>query len=447
MVRGLSDLSRSRRGYLGTVAALGVGSTLLAACRQQAPAPPGAPAAPQLKDVTVEYGQVWDPGQAPIVADWMERFNTKYAGQVKVVQGDQGDDNKVTTLAVANQLPDVIAVHHTRAQSRIRNEWIISLQPFIERDKAFDVKDFTPPSLVAYRRKGNLYGLPFDEGPKVLWYNLDMFDAAGLKYPDKDWTFTTMLDAAIRLTRGDGDNKIYGLASLPGAPFSPSQGVLVMPFGGKWVNETEDKTLLDARETVEGLQWWLDLMFRYRVVPTPEEARTISGNPFFAERAAMIITGTWTATQAKSVAKFRYDVAHYPRGPRQLVTGAEGSGLAISKDSKVPEAAWLWLSDFLSKEGQAEMFGKTGRGSPGRASAWTEFERSPVAMPSVKILLPILLDYAKHEQPIGPRTPDIQREAGPLWSEVLADTRSLNDYIGQAKRVAEPLLADNRIEL
>src|SRR5919108_4870308 len=113
MVRGLSDLSRSRRGYLGTVAALGVGSTLLAACRQQAPAPPGAPAAPQLKDVTVEYGQVWDPGQAPIVADWMERFNTKYAGQVKVVQGDQGDDNKVTTLAVANQLPDVIAVHHT----------------------------------------------------------------------------------------------------------------------------------------------------------------------------------------------------------------------------------------------------------------------------------------------------------------------------------------------
>ncbi len=438
---------RTRRTQLavlgggGALAACGVGQTEPAA---SGPAG-GAPA-------TVEYGQKWDPGSAPAVQAWLERFNQKHAGRATVVQGDQGDDDKQAALAASNSLPDVLAVHHTRAQNRVKLGWVRELQSFVDKDKSFDIRDFTPPSLFAYRSRGKLHALPFDEGPKVLWYNLDLFDQAGVKYPTKEWTFDDWLDAARRLTRGEGDTKTYGLSALPGSPFSPSHGVLVKPFGGRWVSEQEEKSLLDAPETVRGVQWWLDLLHRHRVVPTAEETARIMagqtfGNPFFGGRAAMLVTGTWSATQAKSVAQFRYDVAHYPKGPRRLVTGAEGSGLAISRDSKAPEAAWLWVSDFLSKEGQIELFGKSGRGSPARASGWTAFEQSPVAMPSVKILLPILREYAEHEQPIGPRTPDIQRAVAPLWTEVLQGSRGLSEYVTEAKRLVDPLLPENRLEV
>jgi hypothetical protein len=68
-------------------------------------------------------------------------------------------------------------------------------------------------------------------------------------------------------------------------------------------------------------------------------------------------------------------------------------------------------------------------------------------MPSVKILLPILRECAEHEQPIGPRTPDIQRAVAPLWAEVLQGSRGLSEYVAEAKRLVDPLLPENRLEV
>ncbi len=396
---------------------------------------------------TIVYGQTWDPGEGPYIKTWMERFNTKYAGQVKVDQGDQGDSNKVAALAASDTLPDILAVGSTVVQSWIPRGWVKNMQPYIDQDKTFDIADFTPPSLFAYRQRGSLYGLPFDEGPLLLWYNLDMFDAAGVKYPDESWTFDDVLNAAVKLTKVQGQDKVFGMASIPGSPFTPSQYTMVAPFGGGWVNDVEDQTVVDAPGTIQGMQWWLDLLIKNKAVPTADEAKTIQLWPFFAQRAAMGITGTWSASQAAQIGKFRYDVSHYPKGPKGRITGANGSGLTISKNTKAPDASWLFISNFLSKEGQAELFASNGRGSPARASAWALFEKSPSAMPSAKIILPILQSYAKHEQPIGQRAADMQRVVGPLWQNVLKGSMNVSDFASQAKGLVAPMLADNRLNL
>ena len=42
-------------------------------------------------------------------------------------------------------------------------------------------------------------------------YNKDMFDAAGVAYPEDGWTMEDLADWGQAFTKGDGANKTYGL--------------------------------------------------------------------------------------------------------------------------------------------------------------------------------------------------------------------------------------------
>jgi multiple sugar transport system substrate-binding protein len=55
-----------------------------------------------------------------------------------------------------------------------------------------------------------VYALPFRRDFWVLFYNKDLFDAAGVPYPSNDLTFEQYDALARRLTRGSGANKTYG---------------------------------------------------------------------------------------------------------------------------------------------------------------------------------------------------------------------------------------------
>ena len=43
-----------------------------------------------------------------------------------------------------------------------------------------------------------------------MYYNKDIFDAAGVEYPSNDWTWSDFEKMATELTSGEGANKIYG---------------------------------------------------------------------------------------------------------------------------------------------------------------------------------------------------------------------------------------------
>ena len=84
------------------------------------------------------------------------------------------------------------------------------LDDYIAKEKEFNLDDFIKPSLTSYQRDGKLWVIPYDEGPGILYYNKDLFDKAGIKYPDDSWTLDTLKENAIKLTSGEGQNKIFG---------------------------------------------------------------------------------------------------------------------------------------------------------------------------------------------------------------------------------------------
>src|SRR5690606_12681058 len=54
--------------------------------------------------------------------------------------------------------------------------------------------------LEAYSTDGTSYALPSSFSDVVLYYNADLFDAAGLEYPTNDWTWEDEKAAAEALT-------------------------------------------------------------------------------------------------------------------------------------------------------------------------------------------------------------------------------------------------------
>ena len=93
---------------------------------------------------------------------------------------------------------------------------ITDLTPLIERDN-FDTSVFLPEVLAIYSSEGKVYGFPFLTTGSYLFYNMDLFDAAGVAYPTTDWDDTSWnWDAALALAQKltqnpeDPSNAIYG---------------------------------------------------------------------------------------------------------------------------------------------------------------------------------------------------------------------------------------------
>lgn len=100
----------------------------------------------------------------------------------------------------------------------------------------------------------------------------------------------------------------------------------------------------------------------------------------------------------KQVASFNWDVAAWPQGTQQGC-GAFGSGFSVTRNSKHVEAAWQYMSAYLSKAGMEEMWGKSGRGSPARKDAYESWMTSPSAPANAKAYLDALDTYAVTSRP------------------------------------------------
>ena len=95
---------------------------------------------------------------------------------------------------------------------------LMALDSFIEADEDCDLSYYPESLLVPLRYEDQLYALPQEVSPYVIYYNKDMFEAAGLEMPTDDWTIDEFYEAAKALT--DPEKNVYGYRYASGAdPF------------------------------------------------------------------------------------------------------------------------------------------------------------------------------------------------------------------------------------
>jgi multiple sugar transport system substrate-binding protein len=183
---------------------------------------------------------------------------------------------------------------------------------------------------------GKLLSLPFAAYPNVIIYNKELFDAAGVPYPEGDWTWEEFRDIS-RLIKPYGPVLSYSPFTLSILMAGYEQGLL-SPDGATTID------YLDSAEAIRKVQW---LNAYYHDAPQlPAIINDIEIYGLFDSRQIGMIVGNsgTTFSSFDGVQKQLLGYAplpHFEGSKRANPIGYQGYG--ISAKSKHPEAAWKFI--------------------------------------------------------------------------------------------------------
>jgi ABC-type glycerol-3-phosphate transport system substrate-binding protein len=224
----------------------------------------------------------------------------------------------------------------------------LDLQPLIDADASFLRDDYPAALLTPYRRSGQLYGLPWGIIFRVVVYNKDLLDAAGLATPAPSWTIDEFINTAQQLTSGSGDTKQYGFV----IPRSPSEAAkfLVHLFGASLIkgsgetlrpSYTDPKVLEAARKVVD--------LLKHNSPHTRLNDSTQTGQQIdYGELTGQGRAGMWFAwgLYAYGQEQPQFAMAIAPPPLAQSVLDADDlstTSLYISAGTDKQQACWTWL--------------------------------------------------------------------------------------------------------
>lgn len=262
-------------------------------------------------------------------------------------------NEKFLTLTAAGQAPDVVQCQYAFCVDLASRGTLAALDPFMARDRVRR-EEFIPGEIDEFAWKKIQYGLPKDNALRVMFINLDLFDKAGAKPPAETWTWDDFVDLGKRLTNRTppSGSPTFGVADFAySVNDSPSYSI-TRSYGGEWYNATWTAAAIDAAATVESIQFAADWRNKFKVSPAPGEISG-GGDSFRNGRVGM---GIQFAQQVfflkEDNVSFRYDVVPLPRGKAGAFPCATGSGEALAKDAKAPEAGWQLIRYVTGPEAQ-----------------------------------------------------------------------------------------------
>ena len=195
--------------------------------------------------------------------------------------------------------------------------------------------------LEAYQTDGTQYALPSSFSTVVLYYNSDLFDAAGLDYPTADWTWSDEQAAAEKLT--DAAAGVWG--DHQPVSFYEFYKVLAQN-GGEFLDDSGTKVAFNSPEGIEAAQWLVGKSGT--VMPTIEQGQgtpDFDTNLFKDGKLAMLHTGIWVFGAVADV-PFGWDIAVEP-GNTEQASAVFSNAVGVSSGSKHPEAA-AKFAEFLT---------------------------------------------------------------------------------------------------
>ena len=188
----------------------------------------GAPAVPSTGDaaapaaggagktkvvIFIGMGTGTDPDQIKAQEDLAAKFNSSHEDievEFLIVPHDQAGERFLAMVSGGNA-PQLVGPNGISTVAQFFDSWA-DVAPFIDAE-GFDTSDFYGPAVELNHYPDKTVGLPLGLFPSFIFYNKDMFDAAGLAYPTHDyndtaWNLEALRDMANRCDVPDMTNFI-----------------------------------------------------------------------------------------------------------------------------------------------------------------------------------------------------------------------------------------------
>ncbi len=252
----------------------------------------------------------------------------------------------------------------------------------------------------------------------IMYYNKDLFDAAGLAYPpskaSEAWTWDEFVEIAKQLTVDRNGNN----ATSP--DFNPEQietyGIsfptwwggytpLIYSNSGKLVSDDGMEFLLNSPEAVEVLQDMQDLIYVHHVAPTPAQSESLPSADIMMQsrKVAMSIDGHWKVLDYSNLG-FNWGMAVLPYydEPTTILLGAP---TVIFAGTEHPDEAFEFYK-FHNDPSQVDLYAK-GLWMPLQLSYYTDPAKTAEWLDAIPGVYPpeardVLIDYTLNNTPYQP---------------------------------------------
>lgn len=304
------------------------------------------------QDATKLVFAYWgDPAELPpfekIVADY-EAANPGIDIEVQHAPWS-GYFTRLDAQLAAGAGPDVffitnVPAYAARNQLEPLDQWIA--------DSGFPIDQYNQEALAIHSLNGSLYSIPRDNDTNALYFNKAAFDAAGVAYPGADWDWDDLREAALALTKRDGNRvSMYGFATES----NDWPRWIIQNGGDVFDNPLKPTTFtMDKPEATEAIQFLGDMINVDRIMPSFQELQQSGGTSqlFLGEQVAMVVTNA-ARLGTFADAGFEWAVAPLPTGRTGIhANRLGGAGFAMNAFSKNKEAAWDFLSYLAGEPGQ-----------------------------------------------------------------------------------------------
>jgi multiple sugar transport system substrate-binding protein len=241
---------------------------------------------------------------------------------------------KLQTDFAARNPPDVFELNYENFVTFASRGTLRALDSYMRGDGTL-AGFFYPAALTAFKHDNLQYGLPISFSTVLLFYNKDLFDRAGVAYPNSNWTWTDVINAAKKLT--NPAKRVWGVYQP--VQFWEFYKTAIQAGGGLRVSPTVQ---IDTPANREALHWLVDKIGVHKVMPSDAEMSGVDNTDMFMNgQIAMVYTGIWMFDKF-SKAPFKWDIAVEPGG-RQKATHFFSNAATVARTSRNPEAAWKWV--------------------------------------------------------------------------------------------------------
>ncbi|HUV29007.1 MAG TPA: sugar ABC transporter substrate-binding protein [Anaerolineales bacterium] len=255
---------------------------------------------------------------------------------------------------------DVVSADVPLVSSYGYKDWLLPLDGIFSDE---ELADFLPAALAAGTYNGELLAAPVSTSTQLLYYNADIFAAAGITPPGQDerWTWEHIADVAQQLKKVSDDDQV----EVWGFQWEQTTAAyqllpLIGSLGGKYIGDdglTVDG-VINSQAWIDAATFYYDMYNTYGVSP---QGDAINGPDLFVNgNLAMLIAGPWQIPYFADNADFNWGVSRHPYFDGHDIATTTGSWhIGVNSVSEHPEEAKEFVQWISTGEG-AEMWWRDG---------------------------------------------------------------------------------------
>lgn len=297
----------------------------------------------------------------------VQKFNDENEYGITVEAEYQGsyDDalNKLKSAQIGNMGADLVQVYEIGTRFMIESGWIVPMQSMVNADE-YDTSVLEPNLAAYYTINNMLYSMPFNSSTPLMYYNKDMFDAAGItEIPDSLEAIAQIGDKLL----DSGAQEVMSLG-IYGWFFEQFIGKQGLEYANNGNGRTEAATAVAFDENSAAaniLNEWKNL-YDLGYAPNVGKGGDAGLADFSAGKSAITLGSTASLKQILQDVdgKFEVGTAYFPKVKSTDEGGVSIGGASLwaldNNDPKKLRATWEFVKFLISPESQAFWNAETG---------------------------------------------------------------------------------------